>query len=146
MRIEKSLSLPLAPDALWPWLATPERLGRWIEGVERFESVPPGELAAGSRLIVHLPRGAPVEAQVERAERPSVLVLRARGLPNDLEVEVAFEIRAGAGGSELAVRAETQLRGLMVFAESMIAKKAGAALSTWTESLRAAISAGAAGA
>ena len=69
MRIDESLVLGVKPDAVWPWISMPERLGEWITDAQRFESQPPGELVAGSRLIVHLPRGAPIEASVERAER-----------------------------------------------------------------------------
>ncbi|SRR5260221_655244 len=137
MRIDESLVLGVKPDALWPWIATPERLGQWITDAQRFESVPAGELEKGSRLIVHLPRGAPIEAIVERAERGRVLVLRARGLPNDLEVVLTFLVREEEGGSVLSLSAETQLTGILMFAESMIAAKARAKLVAWAEGLAA---------
>jgi carbon monoxide dehydrogenase subunit G len=129
VRIEESLDLPVDPETLWPWISTPERLAEWIGDVERFEFRPP-------RVIAHLRRGAPLEAEVERSERPRTLTLRARGLPNDLEVLLGFEVRERAGGSNLTVSAETELSGLMIFAEKMIASKAQAKLASWTQALR----------
>ena len=141
MRIEESLDLPVDPGTLWPWISTPERLSGWIGEVDRFELRPPGEIAAGSRMIAHLRRGAPLEATVERAERHRTLTLRARGLPNDLEVVLGFEVREHAGGSRLTISAETELQGLMIFAEKMIASKAKEKLASWTHSLRALVAA-----
>jgi carbon monoxide dehydrogenase subunit G len=137
MRIDESLALGVKPDALWPWISTPERLGEWITDAQRFESVPAGELVKGSRLIVHLPRGAPIEAIVESAERGRALVLRARGLPNDLEVLLTFSVREQGGGSLLSLGAETQLTGILMFAEKMIAAKARAKLTAWAGALAA---------
>lgn len=139
MRIDESLILPLDPEALWPWISTPDRLAEWITDVQRFEAIPAGELQAGSRLIVHLARGAPIEASVERADRGHALVLRARGLPNDLEVLLTLQVSAQEGGSVLTLRAEAQLTGLLVFAESLITSKARAKLTCWAENLRQAI-------
>ncbi|MFN0008406.1 MAG: SRPBCC family protein [Planctomycetota bacterium] len=141
MKIEESLELPVDPGTLWPWLSTPERLGEWIGDVERFELRPPGGVDAGSRMVAHLHRGAPLEARVERAEPPRSLTLRASGLPNDLEVLLGFEVREHEGGSRLTVSAETELRGLMIFAENLIASKARAKLRAWTEALRARVAA-----
>jgi carbon monoxide dehydrogenase subunit G len=139
MRIDESLALAVKPDALWPWIATPERLGEWITDAQRFESAPAGELKQGSRLVVHLPRGTPIEAMVERAEPGRALVLRARGLPNDLEVLLSFSVREQAGGSLLSLSAETQLTGILMFAETMIAAKARAKLTAWAGALRKAV-------
>jgi carbon monoxide dehydrogenase subunit G len=139
MQVEESLILPVDPDSLWPWISTPDRLAEWITDAQRFEVEPAGELEEGSRLIVHLPRGAPIEGSVERADRGRMLVLRASGLPNDLEVLVTFLVRGQEGGSVLTLRAETQLKGLMVFAETMITSKARTKLKSWADSLRKAI-------
>ncbi len=135
MRIEESLTVPVNPDALWTWLSKPERLAEWITDVQRFEAKPAGELEVGSRLVAHLPRGAPIEAIVERADREQALVLRAKGLPNDLEVVVTFLVRAQEGQSVLLLRAEAQLTGLLVFAESLIAGKARAKVKAWSDTL-----------
>jgi carbon monoxide dehydrogenase subunit G len=135
MRIEESLIVPVNPDALWPWLSTPERLGQWITDVQRFEARPAGELEEGSQLVAHPPRGAPIEASVERADRGHALVLRAKGLPNDLEVLVTFLVREQEGRSNLTLRAEAQLTGLMIFAERLIAEKARAKVKIWADHL-----------
>lgn len=139
MRIDESLALGVKPGALWPWISTPERLGEWITDAQRFESVPAGELQKGSRLIVHLPRGAPIEAIVESAVRGESLVLRARGLPNDLEVLLTFSVREQGHGSLLSLSAEAELTGILMFAEKMIAAKARAKLTSWAEALRRAV-------
>ena len=139
MRIDESLVLTVGPEALWPWISTADRLAEWIADVQRFEARPAGELEEGSLLIVHLPRGAPIEASVERAERGRELVLRACGLPNELEVLVTFLVREQAGNSVLTLRAEAQLTGIMMFAENMITSKARAKLASWAEALRKAM-------
>jgi uncharacterized protein YndB with AHSA1/START domain len=136
MRIEESLILPVDPEALWPWISTPDGLAKWITEVQRFEATPQGELEEGSRLVMHLPRGSPIEAIVERADRGDVLVMRASGLPNDLEVLVTLLVREQGGVSVLTLRAEAQLTGMLVFAESLIAGKARAKLKSWTDALR----------
>lgn len=139
MQIEESLILPVDSEALWPWISTPDHLAKWIAGVERFESEPIGELKEGSRLVVHLPRGSPIEATVERADRGHVLVLRARGLPNDLEVLVTLRVRGQEGSSVLTLRAEAELTGLLVFAEKLITAKARAKATDLAEALRRAV-------
>jgi carbon monoxide dehydrogenase subunit G len=142
MIVEKSLVLAQTPAALWPWLSQPEKLAQWISDAQRFEARPAGPLAAGSTLVVHLPRSAPVEARVERIEPGRELALRARGLPNDMEVALSFVLQPEGGGSRLVLRAETQLTGFMIFAEKMIAGKAEAKLAAWSEKLRACAAAG----
>lgn len=137
MIVEQTLVLEAAPAALWPWISEPERLARWIPDVQRFEARPAGALAPGSLLVVHLPRSAPIEARVERVETGRALALHARGLPNDLEVALLFSLQPEGSGTRLVLRAETQLAGLMVFAEKLIASKAQAKLATWAEKLRA---------
>jgi carbon monoxide dehydrogenase subunit G len=134
VRIEESLDLPVDPETLWPWISTPEGLAKWIGDVERFELRPP-------KLIAHPRRGAPIEATIEREERPRTFRLRASGLPNDLEAVLGFEVSAREGGSRLTISAETELRGLMVFAEKLIASKARAKLAEWTQALRARVAA-----
>jgi carbon monoxide dehydrogenase subunit G len=136
MQIEETIELAAGPGALWPWISTPERLARWITDVQRFEAKPPGDLREGSHLVAHLARGAPIEASVERCELERALVLRATGLPNDLEVLLTLSIDERAGGSALTLRAETQLKGIMMFAEKLIATKARARLQAWTDALR----------
>ena len=142
MIVEKSLVLPQSPAAVWPWLSEPERLGQWISDAQRFEARPASPLASGSTLVVHLPRSAPVEARVERIEPGRELALRARGLPNDMEVVLSFVLNSEGSGSRLVLRAETQLTGFMIFAEKMIAGKAEAKLAAWSEKLRALVAAG----
>jgi uncharacterized protein YndB with AHSA1/START domain len=136
MRVEESVALAVSPEALWPWISTADGLARWITDAKRFEARPAGELGERSHLIVHLPRGDPIEAIVERAERGRVLALRARGLPNDLEVVVTFLVSEREAGSLLTLRAEAQLTGLLMFAEKMIASKARAKMESWAEALR----------
>jgi carbon monoxide dehydrogenase subunit G len=142
MIVERTLALAAAPAAVWPWLSEPERLARWITDAQRFEARPAGPLAPGSTLVVHLPRGAPLEARVERVEPGRQLALRARGLPNDMEVALHFELEPEGNGTRLLLRAETELTGLMIFAEKMIASKAEAKLSVWAEKLRTLVAAG----
>ncbi len=142
MIVERTLELAAAPAAVWPWISEPERLARWINDAQRFEARPEGPLALGSTLVVHLPRNAPLEARVERLEAGRELVLRARGLPNDLEVVLSFGLQAEGAKTRLALRAETELTGLMIFAEKLIASKAQAKLAAWSENLSRLVAAG----
>jgi carbon monoxide dehydrogenase subunit G len=139
MKVEESVALPVRPEALWPWISTADGLARWITDAKGFETRPAGELEERSHLIVHLPRGAPIEAIVERAERERALVLRARGLPDDLEIVVTFLVSERGEDSSLTIRAEAQLTGLLMFAEKMIASKARAKMESWADALRRAI-------
>jgi carbon monoxide dehydrogenase subunit G len=136
VHVEESFEMAVDSAALWPWISEPERLAEWITDARRFESQPPGELEEGSRLIVHPRSGAPIEAKVEQVERGRSLVLRASGLPNDLEVLLTLRVRDQEGRSVLTLRAESELRGLLIFAEKMIASKARAKLRSWAEALK----------
>jgi carbon monoxide dehydrogenase subunit G len=142
MIVEHALELAAAPAVVWPWLSEPEKLARWITDAQRFEARPAGALAFGSTLVVHLPRNAPLEARVERVEPGRELALRARGLPNDMmEVVLSFTLQGQSGGTLLVLRAETELSGLMIFAEKMIRSKAQAKLAAWGGNLRALVAA-----
>jgi uncharacterized protein YndB with AHSA1/START domain len=142
MIVEQTLEFAAAPALVWPWISEPERLARWISDAQRFEARPAGPLAPGSTLVVHLPRGSPIEARVERVEAGRELALRARGLPNDLQVALRFSLAAERGGTRLVLRAETELTGMMIFAEKLIASKAQAKLAAWAGNLRALVAAG----
>jgi len=142
MIVEHSLELAAAPAAVWPWLSEPEKLARWISDAQRFEARPAGPLAFGTTLVVHLPRNAPLEARVERVEPGRELALRARGLPSDMEVLLSFTLQGQGSGTQLVLRAETELSGLMIFAEKMIRSKAEAKLTSWGGNLRALVAAG----
>src|SRR5258708_5938724 len=137
MKVEQTLFFEVPPAALWPWISEPDHLARWISDAQRFEARPAGALAPGSTLVVHLPCAAPVEARVERVESGRELALSARGLPNEMEVAVRFELSAEGSGTRLLLRAETELTGLMIFAEKMIASKARAKLAAWGGNLQA---------
>jgi uncharacterized protein YndB with AHSA1/START domain len=141
MIVEHELELAAAPAAVWPWVSEPERIARWITDAARIEARPAGPLAFGSTLVVHLPRSAPLEARVERVEAGHALALRARGLPNDLEVVLSFTLQAEGSGTLAVLRAEAELTGLMIFAEKMIRSKADAKLMAWGENLRALVAA-----
>jgi len=142
MIVERTLELAAAPAAVWPWVSEPEKLARWITDAARLDARPAGPLAFGSTLVVHLPRNAPLEARVERVDPGHALVLRARGLPSDLEVVLSFTLQGHGSGTLLELRAETELTGLMIFAEKMISSKAQAKLMVWGENLRALVAAG----
>jgi len=139
MQIEESFEMAVDAAALWPWISSPDRIAKWITDAKRFEAEPAGELEEGSRLIVYPPQGAPMEARVEKSERGRILVLRARGLPNNLEVLLTLSVRDQERGSVLTLRAESELTGILIFAEKMIASKARAKLKSWAENLRKAI-------
>jgi len=136
MQVEESFAMPVDPAALWAWISNVDRWAEWITDAKRFEAVPAGELENGSRVIVHPHKGSPIEARVEQSEKGRILVLRARGLPNDLEVLLTFLVRDQGGSSLLTMRAETELTGILMFAEKMIDSKARAKLRSWAESLR----------
>ena len=142
MIVEQTLSLPLPPAQLWPWVSEPAQLARWISDAQRFEARPAGALGVGSTLVVYPPRGTPLEARVVRIEVGRELALYARGLPNDMEVALSFTLAAEGQGTRLVLRAETQLSGLMIFAEKMIASKAQAKMTQWTGKLRELVAAG----
>lgn len=142
MIVEHTLELGAAPAAVWPWVSEPEKLARWISDAQRLEARPAGPLAFGSTLVVHLPRNAPLEARVERVDPGHGLALRARGLPNDMEIVLSIALQGHGSGTQLVLHAETELSGLMIFAEKMIRSKAEAKLAGWGENLRALVAAG----
>ncbi len=142
MQVEHVLDFGVAPELVWPWISEPAKLAQWIRDAQRFEARPPGALAAGSTLVAYPARGAPIEGRVERCTSARELVLLVRGLPNEMEVRILFELSASSGGTHLVLRAQTELTGLMIFAESMIASKARAKLEAWSAALRTLVAAG----
>ena len=117
MQVEETLQLALPPQELWPWLAEPARRARWI------------------------PEESRVASRVERADPPRELVLRASGLPQDLEVRLTLTLISEGAGTRLSLRAEAELTGMMIFAEKLIASKAQGKLAEWGRNLRALVAA-----
>jgi hypothetical protein len=58
-----------------------------------------------------------------------------------MEVVLSFTLQGQGGGTLLVLRAETELSGLMIFAEKMIRSKAQAKLAAWGGNLRALVAA-----
>jgi len=112
MRVEESVAIEVAPAQLWPWLAEPARRARWM------------------------PEESRVASRVERSDPGRELVLHASGLPQDLEVRLTLSLAPEGGGTRLALRAEAELTGMMIFAEKLIASKAQAKLAEWGRNLR----------
>jgi carbon monoxide dehydrogenase subunit G len=50
MRIEHAVSLPVATDAVFPWLFDEDKVPRWTSGLETYERLDSGPLAVGSRF------------------------------------------------------------------------------------------------
>ena len=118
MQVEEAVTIELAPEQLWPWIAEPARRARWM------------------------PEESKVASRVERSEPVRELVLKASGLPQDLEVRLTISLAPQGTGTRLVLLAEAELTGLMIFAEKMIAAKGQAKLQQWAQSLRGCISAG----
>ncbi|MBK7644572.1 MAG: hypothetical protein IPJ19_16260 [Planctomycetes bacterium] len=118
MIVEQSLKFESTPEALWPWIADPARRAQWIQDAQR------------------------VEVRVERSDPPRTLVLSAGGLPNDMQVRLEIALVPEGNGTRVDLRAQTELTGMMIFAEKMIASKAKSKLASWAENLRALVAAG----
>ena len=141
MRIEETIELPYSPERIWPWLAEPERMPRWVEDVTSGRTRDGEPIRAGSLVeLVPKGRGATIVAEVVRCEKERELALRVQGgLPDGLVVEIAWNLAQSGTSTTLGLRAEAELTGLMIFMESLIANQARKKLRAYAERLSAVI-------
>ena len=96
-RVERRLVLPLAPEALWPALAEPGRLGAWL-GTDVDLDVRPG--GKGSVRV----GGEVRRVLVEEVDPPRRLAFRWRTMdPGALSTRVELTLTAVPGGTRLDV-------------------------------------------
>ena len=97
MRVTRSIVLPASPEDVWPALADPERLARWLGGRVELEGRP------GGRVVLADDDGLRW-GTVERFEPGRLLALRlwtrTRGLAG---TRIEFVLEGAEGGTRLTV-------------------------------------------
>ncbi len=99
MRQKETGVIAAPPDAVWPWIADPERVALWnskleVTGAPALEDLREG-LSYGARY--RLRRATEVQAQVEVCQPPKELVVRYRLGPDSWALEHTLLEAAGAG-------------------------------------------------
>ena len=82
MRCESTTTVARPPAEVFPWLIEPEKVRRWMTGLERYEPLQPGPLAIGSRIrqeLVVSGQHLKFELHIVRLEPPSAAELRFEG-------------------------------------------------------------------
>ena len=102
MRQKDAGIIAAPPEAVWPWIADPERVPLWNPKLEVTGAPPLEDLREGVSYGVRYRMGRATEAQavVERCVPPLELVIRYRVGPDSWALEEAT-LRAVPGGTRL---------------------------------------------
>jgi carbon monoxide dehydrogenase subunit G len=141
--LEHSLVVDRPPEAVFDYLAEPVHYVEWQPAIERAEVVGGAELGPGARLrlLVRGP-GRPIEAEAEVTtfERPRRLALRTLSGPARVVADCDLEPNS-AGGTQVRLKVQIELGGVLRFGEGMVRDRITRELPTLLEDLRARIEA-----
>ena len=102
MRCESTTTVARPPAEVFPWLIEPDKVGRWMTGLERYEPLEPGPLTIGSRIrqeLVVSGQHLKFELHVVRLEPPSAAELRFEGSGFRASNEYTVTQADGAGSA-----------------------------------------------
>ena len=82
MRCESTTTVARPPADVFPWLIEPDKVRRWMTGLEVYQPLEPGPLGVGSRIrqeLVVSGQHLKFELQITRLEPPAAAELRFEG-------------------------------------------------------------------
>ena len=102
MRCESSVSVAKPPVEVFPWLLEPDKVPRWLTGLEVYEPLDAGPLRVGSRIRQELAVSGQhlrFMLEVTRLEPPAAAVLRFEG--SGFKAAHVYAVRGSGSGSEV---------------------------------------------
>src|SRR4051794_31674536 len=103
LRCESTITIARAPAEVFPWLVDPDKVPRWMSGLEVYEPLDPGPLRVGSRIRQELEVSGQqlrFELEVTRLDAPHDAELRFEGSGFKAANEYGV-VEAAAGASEV---------------------------------------------
>jgi carbon monoxide dehydrogenase subunit G len=82
MRCESTVTIAKPPAEVFPWLVEPDKVARWMSGLQVYEPLAPGPLHVGSRIRQELSVSGQhlrFELEVSELDVPRRAVLRFEG-------------------------------------------------------------------
>ena len=113
MKVEESIELPAAPEAVFDVLLDVDRLGDWVTTHRSSVEEPDGRLEEGSTFGQKLRVGGvsfTVRWEVTRLERPRLVEWRGEG-PGGSDALVRYALSGNGGGSRFDYTNEFRLPG-----------------------------------
>ena len=102
MRCESTVTVAAAPTDAFPWLIEPDRVPRWMSGLEAYEPRDPGPLRVGSRIrqeLVVSGHRLSFELQIARLDPPQGAELRFSG--SGFSAANEYAVAAADGGTRV---------------------------------------------
>jgi carbon monoxide dehydrogenase subunit G len=102
MRCESTTTVARPPQDVFPWLIEPDKVRRWMTGLELYQPLEPGPLGVGSRIrqeLVVSGQHLKFELHVVRLEPPSAAELRFEGSGFKAANEYTVTPADGAGSA-----------------------------------------------
>jgi carbon monoxide dehydrogenase subunit G len=102
MRCESSVGVDKPPAEVFPWLIEPDKVPRWMTGLEVYEPLDPPPLRVGSRIRQELTVSGHqlrFELHVTELEPPERAVLRFEG--SGFEAANEYTVEASGSGSRV---------------------------------------------
>lgn len=140
MRVEREVTFPARPDAVYDLVMDPHRLGEWVAVHAWVRDAPDGPLTQGSELVQGFRlAGFPFEVRwtVVQAERPVSALWEGRG-PGGSRARVSYALAPAGAGTRFGYVNEFELPGgpLALAAAPMITAQASRDVDTTLERLR----------
>ena len=102
LRCESTVTVARPPDEVFAWLIDPDKVPRWMSGLERYEPADPGPLQVGSRIHQRLSVSGyelGFELEVAELDPPRRAVLRFEG--SGFRAANEYVVTAGDGGTHV---------------------------------------------
>jgi carbon monoxide dehydrogenase subunit G len=102
VRGESTVTVARPPADVFPWLVEPDKVPRWMSGLERYEPVEPGPLRVGSRIrqeLVVSSQHLRFELELTELDAPRRAVLRFEG--SGFKAANEYTVTEEAGGARV---------------------------------------------
>lgn len=105
----ETVELPKPPEAVFPWLFEQDKVPQWTGGLEEYEVLGSGPIAAGTRVrqILNI-SGQRVDLEMEIARYEPPTAADSRFSMSGLDVEISYALAPSGEGSVLTQTLEAR--------------------------------------
>jgi carbon monoxide dehydrogenase subunit G len=143
IELEDTVPIDRPPADVFAHLADPTAYGAWLPGVRSVKVEGDGPIAAGTKLAVELdgPSGPIAAAGSITDYVPNERIALAADA-RQVRFAARFDLARAGAGTDLGLAVRVELKGLLRFAEGMVAAQAGPELGAALARLRAQVETG----
>lgn len=136
------IEIDAAPEAIFPWLAEPEKRLEWIEGLKEINPITEDSLRVGAGWIeIHDMKGREYEFEFEVTEFEAPRRLRCTALARpQFEIDLLYTVETGLSANSVTIEQTTHIHGWFAkLMGGMLAKGLAGKLARDLTALKAAI-------